>query len=303
MDEEGDRQLGGHARRPQRPAPHRIVVGAGEAELVEDHRVHLGEQVAVDAGQLGRLAALVEPVEVVGRHDAVHGRDRAAAGERVDVAVMAVAGQARDLAGRGVDPEHRLLERVLGGDQQALAVLRPFDRTDRTVPRLGQRPHRAAGEVAQHQHLAIGFVSRPRHGEISERSAVGRDRRKIVGRVVGVGQIGRRRAAVAGRREDVEVGRQSLGPPGFAQREIERPAVGREVQSPRRRRTAWMACRRPDCRSAETPAAGEPAAGDREPEQARADARRRPRVPVADEQLVVDAARCRSRAWAADRRN
>ena len=50
VDEEDDRQPGGHPRRYQLPAPHRFVIGAGEAELVEQHRVHLREEVAVDGG-------------------------------------------------------------------------------------------------------------------------------------------------------------------------------------------------------------------------------------------------------------
>ena len=44
----------------------RVAVGALEAELLERDRVELGEQLAVDVGQLGGAAAGVEAVESSG---------------------------------------------------------------------------------------------------------------------------------------------------------------------------------------------------------------------------------------------
>ena len=69
-------------------------------------------------------------LEIVGRGNAVHRRQRCPAGERVDVAEMPLAGQPGDRAGRGIDTEHGLLKRIAGGDQQAAAVRRPGDRLD-----------------------------------------------------------------------------------------------------------------------------------------------------------------------------
>ena len=163
-----------------------------------------------------------------------------------------------------VDAEHRLLQRVLGGDEQALAVAGPGDRADRAVPILGQRAHLAGGEVAELQHLAVGFVAGARHREIGQRPAVGRDGRQIVRAVVGVGQVGRRRAAVRGRGENVEIGRAVASiRPGLAQREIDGLAVGRECDllaaaDRLGRRIADQLCRSADA------AAGQLSAVDRE---------------------------------------
>ena len=53
------------------------------------------------------------------------------------------------------------------------------------------------------QHLTIGLVAGPRHREISQSAPVRSDGRQIIGRVVGIGEIYRRRTAVAGGREDI----------------------------------------------------------------------------------------------------
>src|SRR3546814_2330720 len=67
-----------------------------------------------------------------------------------------------------------MIEYVLRGDEQALAVRRPGDRADRAVPRIGELPRLAIFEVAQHQHDAVAFVTGPRHRAIGEPLAIGR---------------------------------------------------------------------------------------------------------------------------------
>src|SRR5207248_6115327 len=95
-------------------------------------------------------------------------------------------------------------------------------------------------------------------------------------------------ASVRRSREDVEVGRQRLDPPCLAQREIERFPIGREAQlfaaAERLRRgiADEIAFQR-------NSAARELPASDGEAEQARLHTGSRPGVPVADEELVVDA--------------
>ena len=189
-----------------------------------------------------------------------------------------------------VDPEHRCFHHVLGGDQDRLAVLGPGDRADRAVPVGGDRADLAGGEVADLQHLPVGFVAGPRHREIGEAAAVGRQRRQIVGAVIVRREVGRLGRSVGGRGEDVEVGRGRLDPTRFAQREIDRAAVGRNVDflAAAERLGRRVADQRAGHRDA---GAGYPAAFDREGEDAAADAGLGPGVPVANEQLVIDAAR------------
>ena len=85
------------------------------------------------------FAVLVKSIQVIGRHDAVHRDDRATAAERMDIAVIAVAGEAHDLSGPSIDSEDRVFERIFSGHEEAPTVFGPLDRADRAVPGLCQR--------------------------------------------------------------------------------------------------------------------------------------------------------------------
>ena len=213
---------------------------------------------------------------------------------------MAVAGQARDLAGRDVDAEHRLFERVLGGDQQALAVRAPrrSSRPSGPSPGSARAPGRWRGRAAS----APGGRLRSSAAPSRNRRACGRRARRVGRlsvRVVGVGEVDRRRAAVgwAPRRCRGWSTSARSGPPRAARNR--RSGRRARRRSPRRRRTAWTACRRPA-----SPVSGTPAPVSLPPATGKAKRRERdaglgPGVPVADEQLVVGAARCRSSASSA----
>src|SRR5512139_936998 len=116
MHDEGDRQLASRTLRLDLHAPNLVTVCAGEAELLERHRIEFGQQVAVDVCQLRDFARSVDAVNVVRGHDAVGGVDRAAPGQRYDVAGMAGIGQPYLLAGRGGDAEDGRFHHVFGSD-------------------------------------------------------------------------------------------------------------------------------------------------------------------------------------------
>ena len=230
-------------------APDLVAVGAGEAELLEAHRVELGQQVAVDVGQLRDLALGVDAVEVVGRHHAVRGEERAAAGQRHDVAGMAVAGQPRDLAGWRRRRGTPALPALVGGD--AGSTCRPCAQAIEPTERSQLAVSARTWPVARSRSSAPG--GRPRSRRAPSRNKPGCGRRATASADCRCRhcrrQVGRLGRAVGGRGENVEVGRGRLDPPRLAQREIDGPAVGARCRSPRRRRTAWTACRRPARRS------------------------------------------------------
>ena len=85
---------------------------AGEMEAVDGHRVETGQLVGIDMGQLRRAPAPVEPVEIVGRLQAVQGVEDRAVAQRQDVAGGAALGEPGDAAGGDVDAEDRRVERI-----------------------------------------------------------------------------------------------------------------------------------------------------------------------------------------------
>src|SRR3954451_14668246 len=111
MDDEGNRQAA-VADGLDLDAPNAVVVGATEAELLQRHRVQLREQLAIDRCQLRYAPGGIDAVEIVRRNDTVHGRDCAAARERMNIVEVALAGQPGNRAGRRIDPEYRMLEHV-----------------------------------------------------------------------------------------------------------------------------------------------------------------------------------------------
>ena len=292
MDDERNRELApksGGCRGLELEAVDLVIAGALEGELFEADRVELGEQRAVDVGQSPDDAARCHAEQIVGGHDAVLGEDRAAIAGRDDVAGVAIAGETGDGARRGIDPPDRAFHRVFGGDQQAAAILAPRERARRTVPLGGQRAGRAGGEITQHDHLAIGFVAGAGHRDVGQCATIGRQRWQRIGPAVGRGEVDRLRGAVGGGHENVEIGRGRLDPPRFAQGEIDRAAVGGNVDL--FASAEWLG------RGVADEAAGDPgflpefSADDREAVEARFDAGLDPRVPVANEQLVIFPAR------------
>ncbi|MCY1171564.1 hypothetical protein D9M73_116780 [compost metagenome] len=205
MHHERDRHLARAARGLHRIAPHRIVIGPGEAEPGDAGHFDIGQLGRVDRGQPHRALA-AQAVKIVGRGQRIH-RIHHPGRRRYDRRHAPRPGQPRDRAGhRRHRPDRRFL-RILGGDEDRRAVGAPRDRRDRAVPAFGQRAHRAALQVAQHQHLPIGLIARPLHREPGEIFAVGRRGREIVRAVIGLGQIDRRCRSVGRRCENIEIGR------------------------------------------------------------------------------------------------
>ena len=289
MHQEGDRQLALGSHGLHDLSPDRVAIGALEAEALDRDIVHPGQLLRVDVGQAHRLAFRRHLPEIGRRLDAVQRIDETAIGQRHDATGMALLGEARHLARCGIDPEHRIVEHVIGGDQQPLAMRFPGDRSDRSIPALGQRARLAGGDVAQHQDQPIGFIAGPLHRGIGQPFAIGRHHRHRVGRIIGVGQVDRLGAAVGRHAENVEVGRQRLDPPGLAQGEEQRLAIrapGQFLRSAERlgRAVADQAAHHRH----------RLAARDRHDEDLRTLAVA-PRIPVAHEQLVIDPAA--ARAW------
>ena len=150
---------------------------------------------------------------------------------------------------------------------------------------MGQRDSLAGREVHQLDDVAVAFIAGAGHRQPGKHAAVGGKRRQIVGAEVIRRQVARTCGAVGRGHEDVEVGRGRLDPPRLAQREEHGLAVRRKVE-------LLAAAERARGRVADqvsadhrTPA-NHLAVLNRDGEQARLGARRRPRVPMADEQLV-----------------
>ena len=208
----------------------------------------------------------------------------------MDVAVSPLARQPADLAGCRIDPEDRLFERVIGRNEQAPAVPRPFDRSDGAVPILGESMGPASRNVAKHQYLTVGFIGRTCHGHVGKRTTIGRNGWQRVGCLVCNGQVDRSRAAVAWHGEYIEVGRFRFEPSGFPKHEIKVRAVGRkgDVFGASERFCRRIANKTSGERNA---VSDEFAARHRESEQARSHAGLNPAVPMANEQLIEGAAR------------
>src|SRR3546814_15855010 len=86
------------------------------------------------------LALRIADIDVGRQQHAVARIEEAAVGERRDAADIAFGRvvrrlQALDLAARGIDAENGMIEYVLRGDEQALAVRRPGDQLGRASVR------------------------------------------------------------------------------------------------------------------------------------------------------------------------
>ncbi len=230
------------------------------------------------------LPLAVDAIQVVRRLDAVHREQDRAVGQRHGGMGRALGGQPGHPAARDIDAEQRGFQRVLRIDDDRLAVLRPGDRADRTVPIGGDGTDLAGGEIADLEHLAVGLVAGARHREIGEAAAVGRQRRQIVGSVIVGRQVGRLGRSVSGRREDVEIGRGRLDAPGLAKGEIDGAPVSRDIDL--LAAAEWLRRCVADKRARHgDPGAGHLAALDREGEDAAADSR------------LAHVSQCRTNSW------
>ena len=270
-------------------APDGVAMRSGEMEAAHADGIEPVELVRIDRREPRRTAAAGQTPQVVRSGQRIERVEDRAVGQRHDVARRARLGEAGHAAAAGIDPEHRRVERVAGGDEQASAVRRPGDRADRAVPRLSQRAGFAAAQVAQLDDLAVGFVGCPGHRRIGEPTPVRRYDRAGVHPFIRGGEVGRRRAAVGRNGEDVHIGRVRLVPASLAHGEIEGAAVrapGDFLGAAERlgRRVADKA------RRERSPRPLSHAVHQRKGEDARANARLAPRVPVAHEGFVIDPA-------------
>ena len=149
---------------------------------------------------------------------------------------------------------------------------------------------------------AVRLVAGARHRHIGQRPAVGRHRGQVVGRIIGVGQVDRRRRSVGRRRENVEIGRESArSAPPRAARNI-RSAVGRESDLlPAAERLGRRIADQPAGQRNATAASLPPTTG--KAKQARPLARVRPTYPNGGRTAGRRCGPFPSPSWPASRRN
>ncbi len=154
-----------------------VVVRAREIELLVLPEAPTGQIRLIQMGELRRLSA-VEPdrVEVRGiRKIALREVHLLCAdAESLDIAV---AGDRRSPAAARIDCPQGMLAQMIGGGEQSLAVARPGEAADRSIPILGERTLGAALQIEEDQMKPVGLVPRPVHGRVRERRAVRRERR------------------------------------------------------------------------------------------------------------------------------
>ncbi len=174
------------ARGFEHPAVRRLVVPAGEADLLGTRQVDAGQQLGVVLRRLGGLA-------VAGDEDLRRGREALMgvgqnAADLVEIADRADVGQGLHRAGSGVDLEQAVLAFVGGGDIKRPTVRTPGQAAGTAIP-AGQGAGVRAVRIGHHDHRLIAADVLARGGQPGQAPSVGRQGGRAVRPRVIRGQV------------------------------------------------------------------------------------------------------------------